>query len=210
MWSAFVRQFAAYALTRRGKKLFAFVGAMLLVFATTLLIDMQFYASAGFTGMLALVAVAAFGVQHVKLKRKQRERIQRIAEDAIRRAERAKARSETIGRTKAAVGGAAQAMADAVTGTARFVADAIAELAQEVSDACGDVKTTVGGALDGTAEAVSSGAASLMQAGRDALARGLALLRRAAATPREPRALAERRLAGPHGIPQIGLRADLS
>ena len=126
MWSAFVRQFAAYALTRRGKKLFAFVGAMLLIFATTLLFDMHLYLTAGFTGVLALVAVAAWVVQNVKLKRKWRERQQRVAEDAIRRAAKAQARSEKIGRTKAAVGGAfnkaAQAMADAVTGTARFVA----------------------------------------------------------------------------------------
>jgi dolichol-phosphate mannosyltransferase len=62
MWAAFVRQFAAYALTRRGKKLFAFLGAMLLCFATTLLIDMQLYASAGFTGLLALAAVVSFAV----------------------------------------------------------------------------------------------------------------------------------------------------
>ena len=79
-----------------------------------------------------------------------------------------------------------------------------------MEDAYGDVRTTVGGAFDGTAQAVSGGAASLVQAGRDALARGLALLRRATAAPREPRALAERRLAGPHAIPQIVSRADWS
>jgi hypothetical protein len=213
MWSAFARQIAAYAITRRGKKLFAFLGAMLLVFATALLIDMQLFASAGFTGVLAFVAVGAFGVQHVKLKRRQRERQQRMAEDAVRRAERAKARNEKIGQTKAAVGGAyrntARAVADAVAGTAQFFADAFSEIKQEVSDAYGDVKQTVGGAVDGTASAVSDGAASLMQAGRDALARGLAVFRRAAAAPpHTPQALAERRLGAPHAIPRIGMQPD--
>jgi hypothetical protein len=214
MWSAFIRQFAAYALTRRGKKLFAFLGAMLLVFATTLLIDMQLYASASFTGTLAFVAVGAFGVQHVKLKRRLRERQLRIAEDAIRRAERAKARSKKIDRTKAAVGGtfnnAARAVSTAVTGTVQFVADAVAEMAQEASDAYSDVKRTVGDAVDGTAQAVFSGTASLAQTGRDALAKIAALFARAGEARAEPRALSERRLAGPHAIPQIGLRANLN
>jgi hypothetical protein len=213
MWSAFVRQFAAYALTRRGKKLFAFAGAMLLVFATTLLIDMQLPLTAGFTGVLAVLAVGAFGVQHVKLKRRLRDRQLRIAEDAIRRAERAKARSEKIDRTKAAVGGAfgnaARAMAEAVTGTAQFVADAVTEMAREMSDAYSDVKQTVGGAVDGTTQAVSSGTASLVQTGRDAFATIAALFARASDARAEPRALSGRRLAGPHAIPQIGLRADL-
>jgi hypothetical protein len=214
MWSAFVRQIAAYAITRRGKKLFAFLGAMLLCFATTLLIDMQLYLTAGFTGVLALFAVGAFAVQHLKLKRKWRERQQRVAEDTIRRAERAKARSESIGRTKAAFGdaidNAARAVSDALASTARFFADRFAEMAQEVSDAYGETKETVTSAVDSTAQAVSGGAASLMQAGLDALAKGLALFRRASEAPGEPHALSERRLAGPHAIPRIGLRPDFN
>jgi hypothetical protein len=214
MWSAFARQIAAYAITRRGKKLFAFIGAMLLCFATTLLIDMQLYLTAGFTGVLALFAVGAFAVQHLKLKRKWRERQQRSAEDAIRRAERAKARSEKIGTTKAAlsgaVGNAAQAVSDAVAGAARFFADAVAEMAQEVSDAYGETKETVTGAVNGTAQAVSRGASSLMQAGLEALAKGFALFRRAADARTEPYALPERRLGAPHAIPRIGLRPDLN
>ncbi len=214
MWSAFARQIAAYAITRRGKKLFALLGALLLCFATALLIDMQLPVSASLTGALTVVALGAWVAQHFKLKRRLRERQQRVAEDAIRRTERAKARSEKINRTKAAVGGAfgnaAQLLSEAVTGTAQFFADAFAEMAQEVTDAYGDVKQTVGGAVDGAARAVSSGAASLMQAGMEALARGLALFARAGEAPRQPGELSERRLGAPHAIPRIGLRPDLS
>jgi hypothetical protein len=212
MWSAFVRQFAAYALTRRGKKLFAFLGAMLLVFATTLLIDMQLYVTAGFTGLMAAVATGAFGVQHVKLKRRQRERDKRVAADAIRRTEKAKARSERIGQTKAAftgaLGSAAQAVADAAACTARFFAEAIAEMAQEVSDAYDETSATISSAMTATAQAVSRGAANVMQAKRDAFVKAFAFLRRANA-PRASSVLAEHRLAGPHAIPRIGLRPDL-
>jgi hypothetical protein len=218
MWSAFVRQFAAYALTRRGKKLFAFLGAMLLVFATTFLVDLQLYASAGFTGALALFATGAYGVQHVKLKRRHRERQLRLAEDAIRRAERAKARAEKIGQTKAAFtgalsgafGNAAQAVSDAVTGTAKFFADAFTEMAQEVSDAYDETTQTIGNAATGTARAVSNGASGLMQSGRDALAKAFSFVRRASEAPHAPAMVTERRLAGPHAIPQIGLRPDLN
>jgi len=218
MWAAFIRQFAAYALTRRGKKLFAFLGAMLLVFATTLLVDMQLYMTAGFTGLMAAIATGAYGVQHVKLKRRQRERQLRSVEDAIRRAERAKARTEKIGQTKAAFtgaiagawSGAAQKVSDAVTDTAQFFADAFAEMAQEVSDAYDETTQTIGNAVTGTAQAVSTGAADFMQAGRDALARGLAFFRRASEATPARAVLTERRLAGPHAIPQIGLRPDLN
>ncbi len=214
MWAAFVRQIAAYAITRRGKKLFAFIGAMLLCFATTLLFDMHLYRTAGFTAVLALVAVAAWVVQNVKLKRKWRERQQHSAEDAVRRAARAKARSEQIGRTKAAFSdafsNAAQAVSDAIAGTAQFFADAVAEMAQEVTDAYNDTSKTVSAAVDGAAQAVSSGADSVMQAGRDALAKVATLFARAGEAPRGPGALSGQRLAGPHAIPRIGLRPDLN
>lgn len=204
MWSAFVRQIAAYAITRRGKKLFALLGAMLLVFATTLLIDMHLFASAGVTGTLALFAAGTVGVQHVKLKRRERERRLRIAEDAIRRAERAKARRERIDRNKAAfagaLGGAALAVSDAVAGTARFFADAFAEMAQELAEAYGETKATVAGAAN-------AGAAGLRQAGRDALGKGFAMFRRADAARAAP--LPGRRLA-PHAIPRIALRPNLT
>jgi len=210
MWSAFVRQIAAYAITRRGKKLFALLGALLLVFATALLVDMQLFASAGVTGLLALFAAIAVGVQHVKLKRREHERRLQIAADAVRRAARAKARREKIDRGKAAfagaLGGAALAVADAVAGTARFFADAFAEMAQELTDAYGETSATVASALNGGAQAVSAGAADLRQAGRATLVHGFARFRRAGAAPRAPAALP--RLAGPHAIPRIALRPN--
>jgi Ca2+/Na+ antiporter len=213
MWAAFVRQFAAYALTRRGKKLFAFLGAMLLCFATTLLIDMQLYASAGFTGLLALAAVVSFAVHHVKLKRKQRERLARLAEEAIRRAERAKARAERIARSKAAFAGAfgsaAVAASDALGGAARFVADGFAEMAQEAADAYRETKETAGRAASAGASAVTDGVASLTQAAREALARVVSFMRRASLSRAAPAALAEQRL-GPHAIPRIALRPDVN
>ena len=214
MWSAFVRQIAAYAITRRGKKLFALLGAMLLCFATTLLIDMQLFASASLTGALALFAAGAVGVQHVKLKRRERERRLRMAEDAVHRAARATARRERIGRSKAAftgaIGGAAHAVADAVAGTARFFADAFAEMAQELADAYGETKATVGSAVNAGAQAVSSGAADLRQAGGDAFANGVSIFHRAGAAASASAAMPSRRLAGPHAIPRIALRPNLN
>lgn len=179
-----------------------------------LLIDMQLTASASLTGTLALFAAGAVGVQHVKLKRRERERRLRIAEDAIRRAERAKARRERIGRGKAAfagaVGGAALAVAGALAGTARFFADAFAEMAQELAEAYGETKETVACAANGSAQAVSAGAAGLRQAGRDSLAKGLAIFRRAGAPRSAPAALPGHGLAGPHAIPRIALRPNLN
>ena len=208
MWAAFVRQIAAYAITRRGKKLFAFIGAMLLCFATTLLFDMRLYLTAGFTAVLALVAVAAWVVQNFKLKRKWRELQKRSAEVASHRAEKAKARGEAIDRTKAAVSGAlrdtAQAVSDAAASTARFFADGFSEIADEVSQAYNETTQAVTGRVAAGAQAVSHDAATLMQAARDALARAFAFFRRASEAPAPPPALAEQRLAGPHAIPQIG------
>src|SRR5262245_50978061 len=74
MWAAFVRQFAAYAITRRGKKLFALIGVLALCFGAALLIDMQFYVSASFTALLAGFSAVAYVVQHVKLKRAEHQR----------------------------------------------------------------------------------------------------------------------------------------
>ena len=69
MWAAFVRQFAAYAITRRGKKLFALIGVLALCFGASLLVDMQLYLSAAFTAVLACFAGAAFVVHHARIKR---------------------------------------------------------------------------------------------------------------------------------------------
>ena len=85
MWAAFVRQFAAYAITRRGKKLFALIGVLALCFGAALLIDMQFYVSASFAALLAGFSAMAYVVQHVKLKRAEHQRLLRKAEAARHR-----------------------------------------------------------------------------------------------------------------------------
>ena len=124
MWAAFVRQFAAYAITRRGKKLFALIGVLALCFGAALLIDMQFYVSASFTALLAGFSAVAYVVQHVKLKRAEHQRLLLKAEAARRRAIAAQARLERIDATKSA-------MRDAVTGAGRLVTDNVAIVANE-------------------------------------------------------------------------------
>ena len=100
MWAAFVRQFAAYAITRRGKKLFALIGVLALCFGAALLIDMQFYVSASFAALLAGFSAMAYVVQHVKLKRAEHQRLLRKAEAARQRAIAAQARLERIDTAK--------------------------------------------------------------------------------------------------------------
>ena len=94
MWAAFVRQFAAYAITRRGKKLFALIGVLTLCFGAALLIDMQLYMSASFTVLLAGFAAVTYVIQHVKLKRAEHQRLLLKAEAARQRAIAAQARLE--------------------------------------------------------------------------------------------------------------------
>lgn len=124
MWAAFVRQFAAYAITRRGKKLFALIGVLALCFGAALLIDMQLYVSASFTALLAGFAAITYVVQHVKLRRAEHQRLLRKAEAARQRAIAAQARIERIDTAKSAVRGA-------VTGTAYFVTENVSIVANE-------------------------------------------------------------------------------
>ncbi|MGE0563561.1 MAG: hypothetical protein AB7O50_03515 [Pseudolabrys sp.] len=138
MWAAFVRQFAAYAITRRGKKLFALAGVLLLCFATALLIDMQFTISAAFTAALAACAGVAFVVQHVRLKTAERERLARKAEEARIRAIAAQARLDRIDNAKSAIGDAAGAAARVVTENVRAVANEAVLVVTEAADAVGD------------------------------------------------------------------------
>jgi hypothetical protein len=124
MWAAFARQFAAYAITRRGKKLFALIGVLALCFGAALLIDMRFYVSASFTMLLAGFSAMAYVIQHVKLKRAEHQRLLRKAEAARARAIAAQARVERIDTAKSALRGA-------VTGTARLVTDNVSLVANE-------------------------------------------------------------------------------
>jgi type II secretory pathway pseudopilin PulG len=103
MWGALARQIAAYALTRRGKKLLAFIGTMLLCFVTAILLDLQMYISAGLSGVLAAAALATWITQGF---RQRRERERRQVETAARREAAAVARGEKIDYAKATVSGA--------------------------------------------------------------------------------------------------------
>lgn len=103
MWAAVVRQMAAFALTRRGKKLFALIGVLLLCFGAALLVDLQLYYSASFAAVLGAFSAVAYVVQHIKLKRIERERLARKAEAARQRAIAAQARLERIDNAKGAL-----------------------------------------------------------------------------------------------------------
>ena len=69
MWSPSPLPVRRHALPSRQETVRA-SPAPCLVFAITLLLDIHSTRRPSFTGVLALVAVAAFGVQHAKLKRK--------------------------------------------------------------------------------------------------------------------------------------------
>ena len=122
MWGALARQIAAYALTRRGKKLLAFIGTMLLCFVTAILLDLQMYISAGFSGVLAALAFVTWITQGYRQRREQQRR---QVETAARREAAAVARGEKIDYAKATVSGAAKSM----TGAAKSVTSGAAYIA---------------------------------------------------------------------------------
>ncbi len=119
MWGALARQLFAYVLTRRGKRVLAFVGLMLLCFITALLIDTRLYLTAGFTGLLTVMTLFAWLASNIKQKRRDRVRERQDAEDAVRRAAVAQARGETIGKAKSTVAGAARTMTSGAVGAAK-------------------------------------------------------------------------------------------
>jgi hypothetical protein len=122
MWGALVRQFLAFVLTQRGKRVVAFIGVMLLCFATTLLLDLKLYLTAGFTGLLAGVALIAWLRAHWTVIANRRAREQRRVEHAIHRAQAKaqarKARAEKIDKARAAFSGAARSVHSRATGFA--------------------------------------------------------------------------------------------
>jgi hypothetical protein len=122
MWGALARQIAAYALTRRGKKLLAFIGTMLLCFVTAILLDLQMYISAGLSGVLAAVAFVTWVTQGF---RQRREQERRQVETAARREAAAAARGEKIDYAKATVSGAVRS----VTTGAAYIAGGTARVA---------------------------------------------------------------------------------
>src|SRR5215467_4106812 len=139
MWAAFVRQFAAYAITRRGKKLFALIGVLALCFGAALLIDMRFYVSASFVTLLAGFSGVAYVIQHVKIKRLELQRLLLKAEAARQRAMVAQARLERIDNAKSALQGAMVGAVGFVTHNVNVVANeavlAVVESAEAVERA---------------------------------------------------------------------------
>ena len=153
MWAAFVRQFAAYAITRRGKKLFALIGVLALCFGAALLIDMQFYVSASFAALLSGFAAVTYVVQHVKLKRAEHQRLLRKAEAARQRVIAAQARIERIDNAKSAVRDAAVGAARVVTDNVSMVANEALQMANETADSVTRRVQAVTGAVETIARA---------------------------------------------------------
>jgi len=148
MWAAFVRQFAAYAITRRGKKLFALIGVLALCFGAALLIDMRFYVSASFVGLLAGFSAVAYVVQHVKIKRAEHQRLLRKAEVARQRALIAQARLDRIDTAKSAMRGAVADAAHVVAHNVSVVANEALLVAKETVESVERAVRTSAGAVE--------------------------------------------------------------
>ena len=148
MWAAFVRQFAAYAITRRGKKLFALIGVLALCFGAALLIDMRFYVSASFITVLAGFSAVAYVIQHVKIKRIEHQRLLLRAEAARQRALIAQARLERIDNTKSAVNGAMAGAVAFVAHNANVVANEAVLAVRENVEAIERAYRTAAGMLE--------------------------------------------------------------
>jgi hypothetical protein len=99
-----------FRLTTRQRNQLAFGGTILLCFLTVLLIDLQLYLSAGFTGVVAIVGLCALLMRSFRQRKDTRERGRNISLKAEKRAAVAEARSEKINRTKAAVVEAAKGL----------------------------------------------------------------------------------------------------
>jgi hypothetical protein len=148
MWTAFVRQFAAYAITRRGKKLFALIGVLALCFGAALLIDMRFYVSASFVGLLAGFSAVAYVVQHVKIKRAEHQRLLRKAEVARQRALIAQARLDRIDTAKSAMRGAVADAAHLIAHNVSVVANEALLVAKETVESVERAVRTAAGAVE--------------------------------------------------------------
>lgn len=148
MWAAFVRQFAAYAITRRGKKLFALIGVLALCFGAALLIDMRFYVSASFVGLLAGFSAVAYVVQHGKIKRAEHQRLLRKAEVARQRALIAQARLDRIDTAKSAMRGAVADAAHLVAHNVSVVANEALLVAKETVESVERAVRTAAGAVE--------------------------------------------------------------
>jgi hypothetical protein len=150
MWGAFARQIFAYLLTRRGKRALAFVGMLTLGFVSALLIDMQLYISASFTGTLTFILVTMWMIQYWRVKQHDRLRERARLEAAARRLAATQAREEKYDRARAA-------MADSVRAAGSGVVDT---LGAGVAYAKSGVTNTASAVRDGVVAGVSVTAAT--------------------------------------------------
>ena len=120
MWGAVFRQLAIFLFTRRGKRIAALIGIVLLGFVSALLLDSQMYLSAAFSSLMTAAALFAFVFQSIKRRRTERQRIRRAAAEEIQRAATAQARAEKRSETKSRVAKAAKAARGTASGVARL------------------------------------------------------------------------------------------
>jgi len=158
MWGAVFRQVFAYLLTRRGKRALAFVGMLLLGFVTALLLDMQLYISASFTGCLAVVLITMWLVQYWRVKQHDRLREMRRVEAAAKRLVAAQERSERYDRARER---AKSAVAETVRNVGTAVnAGTVGVARSGVEAARAGLRSGVETARSGVQAGVSSGVAA--------------------------------------------------
>lgn len=162
MWGAVFRQVFAYLLTRRGKRALAFVGMLLLGFVTALLLDMQLYISASFTGGLSLVLITMWLIQYWRVKQHDRLREMRRLEAAAKRLVAAQERSERYDRVreraKAAVTETVRNVGTAVNaGTVGVARSGIEAARAGVSSTVDAARSGVTAARSGVASGIRSG-----------------------------------------------------
>jgi hypothetical protein len=101
-----------FAFTIFGRKVIALAGTVILLFATAILLDLKMYISAGLAGVLAFAALIAFFIQYRRQIKANRIRARRQEEAAQKRAAAAQARTDKMGRAKAAVSDTVMGMAN--------------------------------------------------------------------------------------------------
>jgi hypothetical protein len=105
-----------FAFTIFGRKVIALAGTVILLFATAILLDLKMYISAGLAGVLAFAALIAFFIQYRRQIKANRIRARRQEEAAQKRAAAAQARTDKMGRAKAAVSDTVMGMASGAAG----------------------------------------------------------------------------------------------
>jgi hypothetical protein len=119
MWPVLVRQVAFYLLTRRGKTVFAVVGALLLCFITVILLDARVHLTAGFMGAVTLAFIGWRAMTILPRRAKERERARLETERTAQRAAASEARSQKFDQAKSAVAGAAKTATAGAAGFAK-------------------------------------------------------------------------------------------